>query len=189
MQPSFAVLVLWVVCIVYVMLIYLHAFFDKSFTTSTNLTISGQTDDPERQLVAILVVSMMAYTVTNLFFDNGLHNVSNLVTVFLILMFVLLFGTILVRLSWSPSLHLMLAGLTFFAIVGLVIALAPHTKPYYVSMTIVFIVVLVFLPALQVRLNQGPSVAMDRMMALAELVSIVGVAVQMYLFFRTNVVK
>lgn len=188
MKPSFVVVVLWVVSFLYVSVIYLHAFFDSSVDFRQHgLTVSGATDDPERQLVALVIVLLVAYTVLNLFFDNGLYSVSPLVTVCIILMFVGVFATLLTRVSWWSTLHYCFAVGAFAFTVAMVISMAPYCEPRAVALLNAIIVSLVFFPAVQVRISSGQtSIMFDRVMAGAEFSALICVAFQTYLFFQTN---
>lgn len=188
MKPSFVVVVLWIVSFLYVSLIYLHAFFDASVDFRQHgLTVSGATDDPERQLVALVIVLLVAYTVLNLFFDNGLYAVSQIVTLFLVLLFVGVFGTLLTRVSWWSTIHYVFAVATFVSVVAMVVSMAPHCEPRAVALFNAVVVSVIFFPAIQVRIASGQSsIVFDRVMAAAEFMALLCVAFQTFLYFRTN---
>lgn len=188
MKPSFVVVVLWVISFLYVSVIYLHAFFDASVDFRQHgLTISGATDDPERQLVALVIVLLIAYTVLNLFFDNGLYAVSYVVSLFMILMFVGVFGTLLTRVSWWSTMHYVFAVGAFICVVAMVVSMTPYCEPRAVGLLNAIVVSVIFFPAIQVRIASGrSSIAFDRVMAAAEFLALVCVAFQTFLYFRTN---
>lgn len=186
MKPSFAVVVLWAVSFSYVALIYLNAFFEGNFTMSHNLTLSGQTDDPERQLVILMVVTLISYTVANLYFENRLDAISDLVTLFLLLSVIFLFSAMLIRITWWGAAHFFFATLCFMSLVGLIIALVPHCKPLWLSLLVAVVASVCFLPAIHLRIQDGYTRMTDSAMAMAEFLVIICTSVQLYLFFRTH---
>lgn len=186
MNPSLAVVILWAVTFAYVALIYLNSFFEGKFILSRNLTLSGQTDDPERQLIILIVVTLIGYTVLNLFFENRLDDVSELVAVFLIFAVIFLFATMLVRITWWTTLHFLLAMLTFTSFVGLIIAMVPHTRPLWLSSVFAIVASASFLPGVHLRIQQGYNQMTDSAIAMGEFVVILCLSVQLYMFFRSN---
>ena len=186
MKPSFAVVILWVVAFAYVALIYLNSFFQGNFIMTKNLTLSGQIDDPERQLIILIVVTLIGYTVANLYFENRLDNVSELVSTFLVLSVVLLFASMLVRITWWNAAHFLFAMLTFTSLVGLIISMVPYTEPLWLSSLIAILASISFLPGIHLRIQQGYNQATDSALAMGEFILIVCTSVQLYLFFRSN---
>jgi len=173
---------------VYISLIYTHAFFDRAVNFDQHgLTVSAATDDPERQLIALLVVVLISYTVCMLFFENGLQAISPLVNIFLVLFLTGMFATILVRLSWWIEGHYIAASFVFLSSIGLVLALAPHSEPLWLSLALAAMISVLFFPSLQFRMNNNAqSIVWMRIMAATELACVLVVCFQLYLFFRTN---
>ena len=188
MKATFAIVTLWAISLFYVSLIYVHAFFDPAINFNQHgLTVSAATDDPERQLVGLIVIVLISYTVAMIFFENGLEVVSPVVNVFLVLFLTCLFATILVRLSWWSEGHYVAATFVFLSVIGLVLGLAPHSEPRWLSFALASFVSVIFFPSLVFRMESASySIRWMRLIAATELFCIFAVSVQLFLFFNTN---
>lgn len=177
MQQSSAVFVLFSLSIIYLGWVYLNALFDPAIDlNSLNLTISTVSDDSERQLVVLIIVLLISFVTSTLLFESGKYNNSNLVPILGLFFVVFLYATILVRLTYSPTIHYLLAGGTFLFMLLLSVAMSPHTANPFLSYCLSALAMLSFVPVALSGLS-------SKWIATAEFVSIVVFVFIIYMFF------
>jgi hypothetical protein len=174
-----------VLSVVYLLWIYLHAILDSTeLLKSGGMTLSNATDDPDRQLMVLLIVILGAFAWTTLLYETGKFRTSQAVNWFGLLTISLLVCTLLTRISFAPNTHYFLAGCLAISIVGFSVSLATNSAYKYVSFAIVAMLGIVFTPVILYRIRHtGKDILSDRMVAGVELLSFISLAVLIYLFF------
>ena len=171
----------------YLVWIYAHAIVDVDTSLrSMGLTLSSVVDDPDRQLMILLLVSFAAFIWTTMLYETGKYRESTVVPALGLGLILSLMATLLIRLSYTPLLHYVFAGLTFLFVVSLSIALAVHCKNRRLAFSVAAIIAVVFLPVILTRMTMPTSsVTSMRVMAGAELCSFLGMFILIGLYFQS----
>lgn len=185
MDVSILVANVTILSIIYMLWIYLHAILDNTeLLKSGGLTLSNATDDPDRQLMVLLIIALGAFAWTTLLYETGKFRTSEAVNWFGLLTIALLICTLLTRISYAPNSHYFLAGCLSISVVGLSVSLAIHSAYRYISFAIVAILGIVFVPVILYRIRHtGKDILSDRMVAGVELLSCLSLVALVFLFF------
>ena len=133
--------------------IYINAIQDSSFDRKTGFTISAVIDSPERQLVMLVAVVILAFCLSTALYETGRYRVSSTVPLFGLFAITLVFATLLTRLSWMASVHYGLAFCAFFFIFLTGVAMASFSHYRVTALILAVISGLIFVPAIVVRIS------------------------------------
>jgi hypothetical protein len=194
MTPESLVIITVIAVIVFnILLTYFHALMDESVTFDRiGFTISAVSDSPERQLVALLMVSLFSFIVMSMMHVK--QRTGDVVSNFTLILCMTLFGTILTRLSSSPTLHNTLAACTFLCLLVLMVAMTheiyarPEAPTVQRAVAVILTVALVLLyVALIMARFSAPKIwnsHSSQLLAIMELVTLVVFALELFQYFN-----
>ena len=198
MRPEvFVVSITFVVASLYAVLSYLHAVADPKVSFKTiGYTLSGVSDSPERQLLGLLVTAVMAFVLAAVLYSANkttLYPTSSCLGLFTVM---LIFGTLLTRVSSNPGMHNMLAACTLFIMLLLMISMSIDIltskkrlgwkRP--ITLVSTFVIILAYTLAVAVRITKADTDPLllnpSTLFALLELLTTVSFGLLLYIFVQ-----
>lgn len=192
MSPEvFIVLSAFGVAAMYAVFSYLHAIVDPTVSFKTiGYTLSAVSDSPERQLLGLLVTAVMAFVLAAVMYGSRKTQIYPTSTGLGLLTVMLIFGTLLTRVSTNPFMHNFLAAATLFTILLLMIAMSidilmsKQTLGWKRPATVlcILVIILAYGVAVMYRIMQVRPTEGIELFALLELLTVVSFALLLFIF-------
>ncbi len=198
MSPeSLLVFIVLSIIVCNVFLTYAHVIVDENVSfESIGFTMSAVSDSPERQLLALLMVSLFAYMISSLMYATKRTSESPVVSGLGLLACMLIFGTFLTRLSANATAHYTLAALTFLTLLLLTLAMteeiylrADSTQFQRFSTSfLTFALIVGYIAVIVMRFTHKTQWASSspQMLAFLELVTFITFAIVLFTYFNFN---
>jgi hypothetical protein len=183
------------IIVINILLSYVHVFVDDNVTFERiGFTISAVSDSPERQLVALLMVALLSYVVTSMMYATQRTRQSPVISALGLGTCMLLFGTLLTRLSINSTAHYTLAACTFMGLLMLMVAMTNEifargqtsalSRYFCVAMTLGLVALYLLLIFAKFAWRPFWNAQSSRLLAAVELVTILTFTVVLMEYFN-----